>query len=183
MRIVAGKYGGRRLAAPAGRDTRPTADRTREAVFNVLSHGLGVDFEGARVVDVFAGSGALGLEALSRGAAHASFVERDRKAAAALRENIEALGAEAGTTVLTVDARRMPAPGGGLCRIAFLDAPYKAGLSEPALERLKETWLAPGAVCVVEVGADEDFAAPDGFTALDERRYGAARIVFLERRD
>lgn len=184
MRIVGGKHRGRRLAAPTGRDTRPTADRTRQALFNILEHrhfvpGGGSPVRGARVVDAFAGTGAMGLEALSRGAAHASFLERDPRALAVLRYNVESCGEAPNATVLQADATRPPAATAP-CTIAFLDPPYDSGLAGPCLEALAARgWLAEGALCVVEVGADENFAPPERFEPLDERKYGAARIMLL----
>ena len=184
MRIVAGSLRGRRIAAPAGRAVRPTADRVREALFNLLAHNdWGAEGEpppkGARVVDAFAGSGALGLEALSRGAAHVTFIENDDLALDVLRRNLTALGMTQATTLLRHDAARpgrAPTP----CALAFLDPPYRSGLAAPALEALAGGgWLCGGALCVVELSAREPFDPPAGFAALDERRYGATRIAFL----
>jgi len=184
VRITAGAHRGLRLAVPAGRDVRPTSDRARQALFNILEHGhLRADgdspLRGARVLDAFAGSGALGLEALSRGAAHATFMETGRAARDAIRRNVGACRAPDHVTILGADAARpprAPAP----CAIAFLDPPYRSGLAEPALDALAAAgWLAAGAVCCVETAAHEPFAPPAGFAALDERRYGAARIHLL----
>ena len=185
MRIIAGTYRGRRLRAPAG-GARPTADRVREAVFNILAHGMaGAEIDGAAVLDVFAGSGALGLEALSRGAAHATFMDDDRAALACVRANVKALGAAADATLLDADATRPPPPplaARAPCALVFLDAPYGSGLAPPSLAALAaKGWIAGGAVCVAEVAAREDFAAPAGFGVLEERPYGAARVVFLRR--
>ncbi len=181
MRIVGGKHKGRLLAAPPGRDTRPTSDRAREAVFNVLEHGVpGPGLRDAHVIDVFSGTGALGLEALSRGARHATFVENNRAALKILTANIETLGEQAHTTVLPVKAASLPPPGNGPADYAFLDAPYDRGLSVPALEALRDTgWLAPGAVVLVEIAAREALPLPDGFQLEKEKSYGAARVVFL----
>ncbi len=185
MRIVAGAHRGRRLRAPdAG--TRPTADRVREAVFNILAHGVaGAEIDGAAVLDVFAGSGALGLEALSRGAAHATFMDDDRAALACVRANVKALGVAPHATLLDADATRPPPPplaARAPCALIFLDPPYGSGLAAPALAALADKgWIAGGAVCVAEVAAREDLAAPAGFEVLDERTYGAARVVFLRR--
>lgn len=184
MRIVGGRHRGRPLRAPGGRDLRPTSDRAREAIFNILAHGM-EDFEldGASVVDVFAGTGALGLEALSRGAAHATFIDDDGRAMRAVRGNAAALGERGAVTLLTLDAARLPPPplaAQAPCGLAFLDPPYGAGLAAPALEGLAARgWIAPGAVCVVELAAREPFAPPATFTAVDERTYGPARVVFL----
>ncbi|HXZ00460.1 MAG TPA: 16S rRNA (guanine(966)-N(2))-methyltransferase RsmD [Stellaceae bacterium] len=182
MRIIAGRHRGRALAAPEGRAVRPTGARAREALFDILAHGRFADrpaFEEARVLDAFAGTGALGLEALSRGAAHASFIEKDRAALAALRANIAALGEEARAAVLPGDALHPP-PAPAPVTLAFLDPPYGEDLAAPALAALaKRGWLAPGALAAVELAARQAFAAPEGFTPLEERRYGAARLVFL----
>jgi 16S rRNA (guanine966-N2)-methyltransferase len=182
MRIIGGKHRGRKLAAPDGRAVRPTSERAREALFDILAHGRFADgpaYEQARVLDVFAGTGALGLEALSRGAAQATFMETDRTAIAALRANIDALGETKTAAVLPVDARHPP-QAAAPCALAFLDPPYGEDLVVPALAALAATgWLAQGALVVVEVGAKETLAAPEGLTLLGERNYGAARLVFL----
>ena len=184
MRIVGGRHRGRPLRAPGGRDSRPTSDRAREAIFNILAHGM-EDFrlDGASVVDVFAGTGALGLEALSRGAAHATFIDDDGRAMGSVRGNAAALGERGAVTLLTLDAARLPPPplaARAPCALAFLDPPYGAGLAAPALEGLAARgWIAPGAVCVVELAAREPFAPPHAFKAVDERTYGPARVVFL----
>jgi 16S rRNA (guanine966-N2)-methyltransferase len=159
VRIVAGRHKGRRLAAPA-------------------EGGL----DGARVVEAFAGTGALGLEALSHGAAHASFIENHPASLAALKANVEALGEAGRASILRADATRPP-PAEAPCSLAFLDPPYHSGLAGPCLAALAERgWLSEGALAVVEVAAREDFAAPAGFEVEDERRYGAARLVFLRYR-
>lgn len=183
MRIIAGRFKGRTLAAPAGRATRPTSDRAREAVFNILEHadwspGLG----GRRVLDIFAGAGALGLEALSRGAAFALFVETGEAARGAIRANIEALG-QFGTTRLhrrdATDLGAKPAGLGAPFDLVFLDPPYGRGLGERALSRLAPGgWIGAGALVVFECGADEAPAHP-GFVLLDARTYGAAKVLFL----
>jgi 16S rRNA (guanine966-N2)-methyltransferase len=179
MRIVAGSLKGRRIEAPAGRDTRPTADRVRQALFDILVHSPLVELEGARVVDAFAGSGALGLEALSRGAAHCTFLEKDFKAAACIQANIKALGVEGETALLRLDATRPPAAPAS-CTLVFLDPPYRKGLVSPCLEALAARgWLADGALAVVEVGDDETVVPPPGFETADERGRGAAKLVFL----
>ena len=171
MRIVAGLYGGRRLTAPAGSDTRPTSDRVREALFSMLASRIGT-FEGLKVIDLFAGSGALGLEALSRGAAHCTFVERDPTAVAALRANIAALQADA-----DVRAQAIESFAGGPYDLAFADPPYGSGAGERALEHIG---IAPSGWAVLETGRDE---APEveGFTIEATRTYGKARITLLRR--
>lgn len=184
LRIVAGKHRGRALVAPAGQTTRPTAARTREALFNILAHAaLTPDgrspLPGARVLDAFAGSGALGIEALSRGAAHATFMDPEPAAIRAIGDNLRKLGEAGAATVLRVDAARPP-PAAAPCTLALLDPPYRSGLAGPSLLALHQAgWLAPGAVVSVEVAAKEDLDPPAGFEALDERRYGAAKIVLL----
>ena len=185
MRIVGGSHRGRRLIAPPGDAVRPTSDRAREALFDILSHGRlaedGIPFADATVLDAFAGTGALGLEALSRGAAEAVFIERDRDALAILRRNIEALGETARARILPGDAIRPPR-GEIACAIAFLDPPYASGLAGPALAALTAAgWLAPDGLAVIETAAREKLAPPAGFTLVDERVYGAARLVFLRR--
>src|SRR5438128_11106570 len=146
MRIVGGKHRGRRLLAPHGDTVRPTSDRAREALFNILSHGVfagnGIPFAGAAVLDAFAGTGALGLEALSRGAAQAVFFERDPEALAVLRENVRRLGEDARAQIMQCDATRPPRAGVS-CAVAFLDPPYRSGLSAAALEATAAAgWLA-----------------------------------------
>lgn len=188
MRIVAGRHRGRKLVAPAGLDVRPTGDRAREALFDILSSGRLTDGEstlaGAVVLDAFAGSGALGLEALSRGAVHAVFMENHAPAVAALERNIAGLDEGERTEVLRADVLRPPRPAGparsGGCTLALLDPPYNQGLAAPALAALAEAgWLAPGALVSVELMAKEPFEPPAGFTALETRKYGKARIEIL----
>ena len=185
VRIVGGSQRGRRLVAPSGEAVRPTSDRAREALFNILSHGdfaaSGLHFAERPVLDAFAGTGALGLEALSRGASAAVFIERDREALAALRRNIAALGEEDRAHVVAGDATRPPRAAFA-CALAFLDPPYRSGLAAPALSALAAAgWLTPDALAVIEVAAREELPMPAGFTLIDERVYGAARLVFLRR--
>lgn len=181
MRIVGGKHKGRALAAPKGRDTRPTSDRAREAMFNVLAHGVdGPGLDGASVADLFAGTGALGLEALSRGAAKCVFVESDAGATRILKDNIKTLGESQNAIVMQMKAAAIATPPAGPVDYAFLDAPYGRELTVPALQALAQNgWLKPGAVVLAEVAADESLAPPEGFEVLKEKRYGAARAVFL----
>ncbi len=199
MRIVAGRHRGRRLEAPAGMAVRPTADRTREALFNILTQGKlpwrapvgergaeGQDAErrgnplaGARALDAFAGTGALGLEALSRGAAFVTFMENQAAALTACRNNIALLEETARSQALRCDVLRPP-PAPAPCDLVLMDPPYNQGLAAPALAALEAAgWLAPGALAVVELMAKEHLALPEGFEALDERKYGKARLVFL----
>ena len=185
MRIVGGRHRGRRLLAPPGDTVRPTSDRAREALFNILSHGRlaadGIPFAGAAVLDAFAGTGALGLEALSRGAAQAVFIERDPEAVAVLRRNVAWLRENERAEIVPGDATR-PIRAGLRCAVAFVDPPYRSGLAAVALEALDRAgWLASDALAIVELGAREQLVPPAGFTLFDERVYGAARLVFLRR--
>jgi 16S rRNA (guanine966-N2)-methyltransferase len=182
MRVIAGAWRGKRLVAPAGTATRPTADRARQTVFDVLWHarwaGRGV-IEGASVLDAFAGSGAMGIEALSRGAAEATFLEADPAALAAIRTNLRACRAEARGHVLRADATAPP-PSRAPCGVVFLDPPYGKGLVTASLAALKEAgWIGRDSVVVAELGVSEPFACPAGFTIEDERVIGAARMVML----
>jgi 16S rRNA (guanine966-N2)-methyltransferase len=183
MRITAGKHRGRRLEAPPGDLVRPTGERAREAVFNILAHGSlaasGPAYAGARVLDVFAGTGAFGLEALSRGASAAVFIENSRAALGVLRRNIAALEETERTQIVAADATAPPRAATP-CQLAFLDPPYREGLAAPALAALAAAgWLADGALCIVELAAKEDLPALAGFAPCDERRYGAAKLQFL----
>ena len=179
MRVIAGRLRGRRLVAPAGEATRPTADRARQALFDMLSHApwAGDALHNARVLDAFAGSGALGIEALSRGAAHATFLETARPAQAAIRANIANCGEAERATILPADATRpprAPAP----CGLAFLDPPYRAGLLPRALAALAaQGWFTPAAILCLELAPDE----PAEFTelVLADRVHGAARLLVL----
>lgn len=185
MRIVAGDLRGRPIRTPEGLDTRPTSDRARQAIFNILEHApWSPRLDGVRVIDLFAGSGAMGLEALSRGAASCVFVEQAAATAAVIAANIAALGLADRARLLKQDAVRLtPPPAGGACRTAFLDPPYHQGLGQAALASLIQTgWLATGGLAVLEVAADEQVPEPAGYERLDERRYGAAKVVFLRQR-
>jgi len=183
VRIIAGKWRGKKLVAPDGLDVRPTSDRARGALYNVLLHGkpvaYGFRLRAARVLDGFAGTGALGLESLSRGAAHVTFMENAAASLDALKSNIAACGAKASAKIMNVDVTsppRGPAP----CNLVFLDPPYGQGLVPLALESLDTAgWIAEDAICCVELGKAERFDPPGNFALLDDRRYGAARIVIL----
>jgi 16S rRNA (guanine966-N2)-methyltransferase len=181
MRIIAGKHRGRRLEAPQGPGVRPTSERAREAVFDILAHGRfaeGAAYDDALVVDAFAGTGAMGLEALSRGARFASFLEREPIARRTLSRNIAALGEGGRAAVIAGNALRPPR--GTPCDLAFVDPPYGENAGAASLEALAGAhWLAAGALVVLELGARDAFAAPEGFTLVDERRYGPARMLFL----
>jgi len=184
MRVIAGAWRGKRLVAPPGIATRPTADRVRQALFDVLWHapwaGRAV-IEGARVLDAFAGSGAMGIEALSRGAAEATFLETDAAALAAIRANLRACRAEARGRVLRADATAPP-PAAAPCGLVFLDPPYGKGLVQASLAALLGAgWIGREAVVVAEFGAGEPFGCPGGFAVEDERVIGPARAVMLRR--
>lgn len=182
MRIVAGKFRGRPLATPEHEGLRPTSDRVRESVFNILAHGLdGFDLTGARVIDLFAGTGALGLEALSRGAGYCLFVEESAEARALIRRNIEAFGLTGETRIFRRNATDL-GPAGNMqpYTLAFLDPPYGQDLARPALSILASGgWLSPGAVCVVEDRAGVTFVQPTGYSTLDARTWGDTQVHFL----
>ncbi len=184
MRVVGGRFRGREIIAPKGLDVRPTSDRAREALFNRLAHaGWGRDgantIVDAHVLDAFAGSGALGIEALSRGAAHVTFLDRDRAAIAAIERNLRSVDAEEQATVIRGDALNPPLVSRSRDLI-LMDPPYDQDLAAPALDALRrQHWIAPGALIVVEAAAKDAFTPSDRFTQLDSRRYGAARLLFL----
>jgi 16S rRNA (guanine966-N2)-methyltransferase len=181
MRIVGGQHRGRALAAPRGRDIRPTSDRLRESLFNILAHAYGDPVSGARVLDLFAGTGALGLEAMSRGAAFALFVDEGAEARALIRENVATLGLGGTTKIFRRDATKLGAahpieP----FSLVFLDPPYGRGLAEPALASARAGgWLTSDALIVVEESVDATFVAPDGFTEIERRRYDDTELVLL----
>ncbi len=184
MRIVAGRHRGRRLTAPEGLAVRPTGDRTREALFDILTSGRAAPaLEGAQVLDAFAGTGALGLEALSRGAARVTFMESLSAALAALKHNIAALDEDARCRVLQADVLRPPAAEeDDAPAIVLMDPPYGQGLAAPALEGLAAAgWIGPETLVVIELMAGESLAPPPGFALRDSRKYGQARLVFLSR--
>jgi 16S rRNA (guanine966-N2)-methyltransferase len=184
MRIVGGRLRGRTLAAPKTQAIRPTADRLRESLFNILAHAYGDPIEGARVLDLFAGTGALGFEALSRGAAFVLFVDDGAEARALLRGNVEALGAGGATKVYRRDATRLgPVAPLEPFSLVFLDPPYRQGLAEKALASAQQGgWLTPDALVIVEEAADAAFKTPDGFEEIERRRYDDTEFVFLRRR-
>ncbi|MGC9369473.1 MAG: 16S rRNA (guanine(966)-N(2))-methyltransferase RsmD [Paracoccaceae bacterium] len=184
MRIIAGRHKGLTLASvgkgDAGAHLRPTTDRVRESLFNLLLNGpYGDPVTGARVLDLFAGTGALGLEALSRGAAHVTFVDDGMKARALIRENIGRCRAEGATKLFRRDATRLGENRGAPFDLVFLDPPYGKGLGDKALEAARTGgWVAPGALVVWEENAP--VTAPEGFTEHDSRRYGDTVITILE---
>ncbi len=183
MRIVGGRLKGRVLSAPSSRDIRPTSERLRESIFDILEHRYPGHIEGARVVDLFAGSGALAIEALSRGARFALLVDNRVEARALLRANVEAMGLGGVTRIWRADATRLgSAPAGGPFALAFVDPPYGQRLAGPALASLVEGgWLEANALCVVEESAKAEIDAPEGLALVDERTYGDTRIVFFDR--
>jgi 16S rRNA (guanine966-N2)-methyltransferase len=182
MRVVAGRFRGRALQAPDDMTIRPTSDRVRESVFNILAHGLdGFSLNSARVIDLFAGTGALGIEAVSRGAAYCLFVEEAPEARALIRKNVEALGLTGETRIFRRDATDLgPAGNMGPYSLAFLDPPYGKGLGEKALAGLADgKWLMPGAICMLEERAGTDVVIPAAFELLDTRTYGDTDVRFL----
>src|SRR5436853_4581963 len=181
MRVVGGRLRGRNLAAPASRDIRPTADRLRESVFNILVHAYDDPIPDARVLDLFAGTGALGIEAVSRGAMFTLFVDNGAEARALLRNNVEALGLGGVTKVYRRDATNLgPAHPMEPFSLAFLDPPYGRGLAEKALASLRDGgWLVPGAMLVVEEAKAAGVVAPEGFEQLERRAYDDTEFVLL----
>jgi 16S rRNA (guanine966-N2)-methyltransferase len=186
MRITGGRLGGRALVAPADERVRPTADKVRQAVFNILAHndfGRGISLEGARVADLFAGTGAMGTEAISRGAAFCLFVDDSAESRALLRRNVEALSLTGVTKIWRRDATKlgpMAAGSGGPFDLVFLDPPYRKDLIALALESLVAgQWLAPNAICIAEMAQEDSLPAAADFVLLDERVYGDSRVVFL----
>jgi 16S rRNA (guanine966-N2)-methyltransferase len=186
MRIVGGKLKGRAIRTPEGKTTRPTSDRARESIFNVLAHAdWAQPLDGARVIDAFAGSGALGFEAISRGAAFCLFVETESAARGCIRDNVETFQLFGVTRIhrrSAVDLGPKPAGVGAPFNLVFMDPPYAYNLVPPALEQLaRGHWITPDALVVAETGADEAAPETPGWTALDSRIYGAARVSFLRR--
>jgi 16S rRNA (guanine966-N2)-methyltransferase len=184
MRIVGGRFRGTALASPASYMIRPTSDRVRESIFNILSHGIkGFEMEGARVLDLFAGTGALGLEAMSRGASYAHFVDDNSESRGLIRRNIDTLGVIGVTKLYRRDATRL-GDAGGLhpFDLLFADPPYGKGLAERALSAADSGgWLKPEAIAIIEERADADFAPPAAFALLDRRVYGDTAVHFLRK--
>ena len=185
MRVTSGKFGGRTLVAPDDLRVRPTSDKVRQAIFNILEHrdfANGFVLENAAVIDLFAGTGALGIEALSRGARFCLFVDEDADSRALQRQNVEALGLTGVSKIWRRDAGDLGplnTGSGGPFNLAFLDPPYRKGLAEKCLVSLKAgNWLAADAVIVVETATDETLTT-EGFTKLDERDYGETRVTLL----
>lgn len=184
MRIVGGDFRGRSIVAPKGMSTRPTTDRTRESLFNILMSREDIELLGARVIDLFAGSGALGFEAISRGADFCLFVETASAARAAIRNNQESLGLTGKTRIHRRSATNLgdkPVGLGGPFTLAFLDPPYDEGLIEPALVALQQgRWLAQNAVCVIEQAKSETAPSVQGYVITDERIFGDTIVRFME---
>ena len=180
MRVVGGRLRGRALNGPKGPGLRPTSDRLREAIFNVLAHGYDDACAGARVIDLFAGTGALGIEAISRGAAHALFVDQGSEARALIRGHVETLGLGGVTRIFRRDAARLGPTQDAPFTLAFLDPPYGQGLAPLALASLREGgWLAPGALVVVEEEAGAVLGEIAGYARLERRDYGETQVVVL----
>jgi 16S rRNA (guanine966-N2)-methyltransferase len=181
MRVVGGRLRGRAIVAPTSKAIRPTADRLRESLFNILAHAFGDPVTEARVLDLFAGTGALGIEALSRGASFTLFVDDDAKARALLRENVAVLGLGGTSRIFRRDATKLGeaypvAP----FSLAFVDPPYGHGLASAALASARAgAWLKPDALVVVEEAAKAEFAPPEGFGEIERRRYDDTEFIFL----
>ena len=181
MRIVAGRFRGRQLSTPESDDIRPTADRVRESIFDILSSRLGPNFDGLRVLDLFAGTGAMGLEGLSRGAGSAVFVETGAEARGLIRDHIEAFGLGGVARLLRRDATALGDSGTmGAFDLVFIDPPYGRGLGEKALASARAGgWIAPGARIVLEESREAEVQLPEGFVLDDRRVYGAAAVHLL----
>jgi 16S rRNA (guanine966-N2)-methyltransferase len=188
MRVTSGSLGGRVLIAPEDARVRPTSDKVRQAVFNILAHndfGGGFSLADARVADLFAGTGALGIEALSRGASFCLFVDDSAESRGLIRQNVEALGLTGITKIWRRDATDLGpinTGSGGPFDLVFLDPPYREQLIARCLESLHDgEWLAPGAIIVAEMAEEEPIPETAGFRQLDERIYGTTRVLFLTR--
>jgi 16S rRNA (guanine966-N2)-methyltransferase len=184
MRIVGGRLKGRALHGPKSDAIRPTSDRLRESLFNILVHSYGDPLPGARVIDLFAGTGAFGLEAISRGADFCLMVDDGAQARALIRENVETIGLGGVTRIFRRDARKLgESPPGPPYDLAFLDPPYGKALAEPALDALdKGFWLAPDALVIVEEAAAVELAPSPAYQTLERRDYGETQLVFLRYR-
>lgn len=182
MRIVGGKFKGRKLEAPEGLDTRPTSDRARESIFNILEHqswGRGA-LRAKRTLDMFAGTGALGLEAFSRGSTHVTFIDNNEVAMKFLHKNAKPFKAERNQlSMIRCDATNL-APARETFDLVFVDAPYKSGMTDTSLQSLwAKGWMKTGTVCVVEVSKTDEWQPGAQFEELDQRKYGAAKVFFL----
>ena len=185
MRIIAGKHRGRRIGMKDDIDIRPTSSRTRESIFNILMHNnFGLDGEnvivGKRIVDIFCWAGSLGLEALSRGAEHVTFIDRNPQSLALVRETIATFKEEANSAIIRSDSTALPKAARPFS-VAFADPPYDQGMAAPALTSLRQNgWLEQNAIVVVEISAKELIQLPEGFEQLDERTYGNSRVLILK---
>jgi 16S rRNA (guanine966-N2)-methyltransferase len=186
MRIVGGQFRGKNLEEPDDKRIRPTADRTREALFNILGHGKEYRTSGgplpigAKVLDVFCGTGALGIEAISRGAAQVTFMDNHRQSLKLAQQNARNLDVQRQISLINRDGT-LPGSGNSAIDLVLMDPPYKMGLAPASLKQLKAgNWLKQDCICVVELAVKEPFEAPDSFEILDERKYGAAKLVFLK---
>jgi len=181
MRVGGGRLRGRALASPKSKSIRPTADRLRESLFDILRHAYGDAIDGARVLDLFAGTGALGIEAVSRGAAFALFIDDGAEARALIRENVAALGLGGVTRLFRRDATKLgPAHPLEPFALVFLDPPYGQNLAEQALAAAREGgWFSPDAMIVVEEATKSRFAAPVGFTEIERRAYDDTEFIFV----
>jgi 16S rRNA (guanine966-N2)-methyltransferase len=181
MRVVGGRLRGREIAAPRSQAIRPTADRLRETLFNILAHAYGDPVTGARVLDLFAGTGALGIEAVSRGAAFALFVDDGAEARALLRQNVETLGLGGLTRIFRRDATKLgPVHPLQPFSLAFLDPPYGNGLAEQALASMRDGgWLVTDSLIVVEEAIASKFAPPAGYAEIERRNHGDSELIFL----
>ena len=181
MRIIGGKYKGRKLQSPSSSHIRPTTDRMRETLFNILSHGAGNGFSGARILDIFAGTGALGLEALSRGAEHVTFVEKDRRSQEIIKKNIIELNAENITSLKSIDALKIKDFEGSFDCI-FMDPPYYKCLITPLLQIIKsENLLRKDGVIIIESASSENLDIPEYYNILKEKSYGQAKVMILNK--
>lgn len=181
MRIVGGKFKGHSIAPPHGSATRPTTDRVRESIFNILAHGIeGLEVEGARVLDLFAGTGAMGLEAISRGARFCQFVEETAEARGLIRKNADAVGVIGLAKIWRRDATDLgPCSPQPAFDLVFADPPYGKGMGEKALKSLVSgQWLNPGAIVVLEESVKAEISPVDGLTLIDEREYGDTKVRF-----
>lgn len=180
MRIVAGKFKGRRLAEPRSNSIRPTTDRARETLFNILAHGCHMIFDQARVLDLFAGTGALGIEALSRGAAFALFVDQSTEARGLIRSNMDSFGLNGCSKIYRRDATQLGDPGTlGMFDLALLDPPYGTGAGEAALQSLVSGgWLNPGALVVLEEQRGVAVSSPTGLSLIKDRAMADTQLLF-----
>lgn len=181
MRIVGGQFRGRALKSPSSQAIRPTSDKLRESIFNILVHAYGDPISGARVLDLFAGTGALGCEAMSRGAKFALFVDEGAEARGLIRENVEKLSLTGTTKIFRRDASKLGEIGAmEPFDLVFCDPPYGKGLASIALAGAQAgKWLAPSALLVVEEAVKSEFKPPDGFEELERRKYGDSEIIIL----